>query len=252
MKYPSGTSTIASLAAAACLLALACTPRDVAIPSRQGAASDTAVGPGAGLTAVAERGIPQSVSAFDTLWLIARDSPDDGVRATDTEDSLVARYGAANVRRDWVDQGEGMLVDGTILFPDDPERLLEIQWKDTVGRSGPLVVFASGRRWMIAPGLGIGTTLQEIERMNGRPFRLSEFRGHYPGTVVDWTGGQLAGLSDPDASGFPRTTIRLQPKPPFPPGVDLEQFEKDTTFSSSDPDMRRLNPRVVYIAVSPR
>ncbi|HEU5175410.1 MAG TPA: hypothetical protein VFT96_11695 [Gemmatimonadaceae bacterium] len=203
------------------------------------------------LAACAAPAVSRSAPTGDTLLLLAPDPASDAVHADDTEDSLVARYGAAYVVRGEVDQGEGMLVNGTVLFPDDAMRRLEIQWQDTVARRTPVQVNAVGRGWMIAPGIMRGTTLGELERMNGAPFELTGFRGHYSGTVIDWHTGRLAPLGA-EEDGWVVATLRLQPRGPYPEGVSEARYATEDGFLSSDPGMQLLQPRVVYMAVHPR
>ena len=47
-----------------------------------------------------------------------------------TRKDLVQAYGAANVADHDVDVGEGEMESGTVVFPKDPERIVEILWKD--------------------------------------------------------------------------------------------------------------------------
>lgn len=192
----------------------------------------------------------QSV-ALDTSWLLAPDPARDAVHATDTEATLAARYGAANVMRDRIDEGEGMLVPGTVVFPDDPRRRLEIQWGDTVAYRAPLYVTAVGSGWVLYPGIGFGTSLRELERMNGAPFELSGFAGHSPGTITDWRGGSL-GRAFADGTAGARVTLQLQPEPPYPAGASTDPYTSENLYPSGDPGIQLLNPRVVAMVVRPR
>lgn len=230
------------------VLAAACERPDAAI-ERGG--TDTAVLAGPGRTTDP---IPAAVSR-DSLWLLAPDPAHDAVRATDTEETLIARYGAANVARESVDQGEGMLVPGTVLFPADSARRLYIQWEDTVARRRPVQVVVARRygRWRLAPGIAMGSSLAELEHLNGGPFELGGFGGHSPGIITDWKGGRLSPLDDvADGSSWRRASIRVRPAEPYPPDVDADHYETEAVFLSSDPGMQRLQPRVVAIAVRPR
>lgn len=212
-------------------------------------------GRGAGVVGSSEGGRSPSAASAPTLWLLARDSANDALRATDTETSLIGRYGADNVKRAEIDQGEGMLVSGTILFPADSLRRLEIQWEDTVARSRPVQVTMAGRigAWRITPGLGLGTPLADLERLNGGPFTLGGFGGHYPGVVTDWKAGNLSALDERRAGNAPRRAmIRLLPDEPYPPDVNADRYDRESLFLSSDPGMQRLQPRIVFISVHPR
>lgn len=142
----------------------------------------------------------------DTSWLLGPDPVRDAVRATDSESTLVRRYGRRNVRRGAVDLGEGDTADGTILFPDDSTRRVEIQWADSAGRSRPIraSIGPAHSRWLITPGITIGTSLESLQRLNGVPFELTGLEGHSGGLITDWGTGSLSSLSN-------RVFLRLAP-----------------------------------------
>lgn len=113
------------------------------------------------------------------------------VTASTTPDQLVEHYGAENVRKDSIPLGKGYFVNGYTLFPDqpgevalvypDPERNVKdlqvtIDLQDTVWKSAQ-------------NGIGIGTTLEELERYNGRPLTFYGFDWDYGGVVTDWQDG---------------------------------------------------------------
>ena len=70
---------------------------------------------------------PTEFLSQDTLWLLAHTPEGDGVHASDTEATLVARYGQAEVVRARVDLGEGETEPGTILFPRDSTQNLGVK-----------------------------------------------------------------------------------------------------------------------------
>jgi hypothetical protein len=117
------------------------------------------------------------------------------ITATTDSAALYESYGADQVRDTAVYVGEGMTQPGAIIFPGRPEELA-LTWVSEARRR-PEVVFI---RRPDAPwtsresGVHIGTTLEELEQLNGRPFTFSGFGWDYAGTVTDWAGGQLAGF----------------------------------------------------------
>lgn len=104
---------------------------------------------------------------------------------------LAAKYGAANVTTD-LDFQPGENVDVTILFPNDPARRLKIEWKDRKARRNPRLIRIEDEHstWSVA-GVAIGTSLVDLERLNGRPFKLIYFEGDYGGDIFDWRGGRF-------------------------------------------------------------
>jgi hypothetical protein len=85
-----------------------------------------------------------------------------------------------------IELGEGETERGTVLFPDDPTRRLEIVWKDPERKRRPKPIqISSGKSlWQTIRGISLGTTLQE--QRNGRGFLLAGFAWDYSGTLQDW------------------------------------------------------------------
>ena len=85
------------------------------------------------------------------------------------------------------------------------------------------------------------TSLKDLERRNGRPFKLMGFGWDYSGTVSSWDGGNLAVLT----KGPGRLILRLMPDEA---GINSEEYRTvlgEGEFLSSHPAMQKLNP-VVY------
>jgi hypothetical protein len=179
----------------------------------------------------------------DTLWL----DPAGGrsvITAATREADLVQRFGAAHVRRGEIAYAESDVADGTVLFPDDSARLMEIVWRDSAGRARPDLVTVGRRstRWVVAPGVRPGMTLAELERLNGRPFTVT---GADPNTgaltVLSWDGGRLDSLW----TGPGRVWVQLAPPDSVAVPAEVEGGEdRDRKLPSGHPLLRRLNPRV--------
>ncbi|MEX2152606.1 MAG: hypothetical protein WD825_04655 [Gemmatimonadaceae bacterium] len=197
-----------------------------------------------------------SASASDTLWLFAADAAGDAVRAADSEADLVKRYGAANVRRDSVLLGEGEFAAGVVLFPRDSTRRVEVAWKDRVNRAKPEFARVTGSRsrWIVYPGVSLGTCLEEVERINGEPFTFFGFAFDGSGTNHTWGKGRLDSLWGSEA-GSKRVWIRFEPRPPSPPQItaaERRQLEGDKVLSSKNPIVRKVRPCVYELLLTPR
>ena len=115
----------------------------------------------------------------------------DGPLRPDASAATLAEYfGYKNLADADIYVGEGYTEEATVVFGDSPSDRLEVFWKDKAARSGPLRVVvrqtATGfpmSRWHTPAGLTLGMRLRDIERRNGRPFRLSGFGWDYDGTV---------------------------------------------------------------------
>lgn len=120
---------------------------------------------------------------------------DGTINARTSREDLVRKYGAENVEDRDVDIGEGEMQSATFVFPKDPERRLEILWKDPDTKSIPGSVDIVGKksRWHAAHGITLGTSASQLERLNGRPFHISL---RNDGTdmreeTISWRGGRL-------------------------------------------------------------
>ena len=130
--------------------------------------------------------IPTMEAQSADPWLIVPSGQGSVISSHTTRKDLVQAYGAANVVDQDVDVGEGETQPGTVIFPKDPERLIEILWKDPDKKTLPASAQLSGAksRWKTAHSISLGTSLKDLERRNGRPFKLAGFGWDYSGTVT--------------------------------------------------------------------
>ena len=133
---------------------------------------------------------------------------------------------------------------GTVLYPADSLRRMEILWRDTMTRQGParLIIRGSRSRWEVGPALSLGTSLKDLERLNGRAFTLAGFGWDYAGVVTDWKGGALD-------SALAGVKLYLDPGPAQYQSAAYSQVLGDRDYSSALPAMQQLNPKVAQILV---
>lgn len=192
----------------------------------------------------------------DTLWLFGATPDEDAIRASTTYNLLVRQFGAANVKDDSLSGGEGEMVAGTVLFPTDSLRRVEIFWDDSAPahtRISMLRVNGSHSLWTVAPGVTLGTSLVDLETVNHGAFTLSGFGWDYGGTVTSWRGGSLDTLWTGAGAKTPggHVGVRMTYAKGTPASV-LNQVQGDHDFASSLPAMRAANPVVAELYVTPR
>ncbi len=128
-------------------------------------------------------------------WLILANGANGSINAYTTREDLVRLYGAANVVDQDVDMGEGEMQPATFLFPEDPERRIEILWKDPDRRANPSSAQIRGKksRWHGVHGVSLGTTLMELQHINGRPFGFALVNDgtDMADERISWHGGSL-------------------------------------------------------------
>lgn len=190
-----------------------------------------------------------AAAAADSQWLIIPGERVGPITAKTSEAELNAMY-KGEVVTTKVDLGEGETATGTVLFPKDPARNLSIMWKDAASKARPQEVRINSARsiWKIQPGVGMGTTLKELEKINGRPFKIYGFEWDRGGAICSWEGGSL------DAS-FSKKGVMLQL------GLNDAEYSGpaykkwgnsvvgDKCYLSSSPALQALNPRVGFITI---
>jgi hypothetical protein len=161
------------------------------------------------------------------------------------EADLVARHGRDNVSAAPVFGSDDGPQDGTVLFPKSDDARLEIAWQDEVSKRTPRWIKAVGSRWTTADGISVGTRLQTVERINGRPFRLAGFHTEGGGRVRSWADGRIARRADRE-----NCTITIQFQPQYDGSDDprlIRQVRFGREYSSAHLALQQLNPKVAVI-----
>lgn len=171
------------------------------------------------------------------------------ITARTSEADLRKIYGRKNVRSGEVGLGEGETVPGTILFPNEPQKRLEIAWKNTKLKKNPDFIQFAGEKslWKITPDIGLGTSLKTLEQINGKGFTLLGFQWDYSGTVVSWNGGKLSRRFGKNSE---LVTLRLNPQTYSKElEKDLNAVMGDGEFSSKNKSMQKIDPKVYFVIV---
>jgi hypothetical protein len=156
---------------------------------------------------------------------------------------LAMVFDSRNVSFEDVDVN-GTKVGASVLFPKDPKHRLEIWWANPASRSGTyLILINKQSTWSAPDGLKLGLTLAELEKINHKPFKLKGFDKDNTATVSDWDGGTLSKIPGDCKSG-----VSLQPDPKASPDA-VKELTADKEYSSSDPAMRELKPKVSEILI---
>jgi hypothetical protein len=213
----------------------ACAPAKDAPANRAGHTPDSSA---------SEPARDSGATASTSPWHIVPGRAAGALTATSSESDLTRHYGAVAVKPIRVELGEGETTPGTVLFPDDSLQRAEIIWQDTVGRSRPsrLVLRGSRSQWTVGPNISLGTSLKDLERINGRPFTLAGFGWDYAGVITEWGGGALD-------SALAGVKLYLDPGPAQYQSAPYSQVLGDRDYSSALAPMQQLNPRVAQIFV---
>jgi hypothetical protein len=156
---------------------------------------------------------------------------------------LATRFDSRNVAFTEVDGPEGSRLMASVLFPNDPRRRLEVLWQNEAARADTHLIVINGQSaWTAPKGLRLGLALAALEKLNGKPFKMSGFDQPNGGSVSDWQGGALETLP-----GGCRLGIRLVPDAKATEAARNEVLGKE--FLSNDAKMRAVRPIIAEIII---
>jgi len=164
---------------------------------------------------------------------------------TDYEE-LVRTFGEANVTDAPVDLGEGETEPGTAVLEGTPNALV-IQWAVYRKRPEAIHIRGEGGRWKSLDGIGIGTPLSTLVRLNGKPITFAGLDWDNSGYVTNWNAGALE-RAYPLRSRF---ELNLAPVEPYT-DEDHLALGGDSEFSSDLAVVGRLNLCVARMVVHVR
>lgn len=220
-------ASVGFLMASAAMLA-ACGGEDAATPIP--AAASEPSGP---MENVAETG---AADVAFTLGCGAPFTPDA------TPATLAAAFGRENVVPETIDGPEGEQLNVTAIFPNDPERRIEVTFANEEERTGLIAVTVRDHasQWKARGGYSFGDGIEAVEAANGRPFAVSGFSWDYGGYVNDWKGGKLE-----LASGC-QTVVRFSPE-----ATDIAATIQGDGVSplSNDPAVKAAKPKVSLFGI---
>lgn len=148
---------------------------------------------------------------------------------------LEKAYPGANI-----EEGRDLFKEGTeerpysILYPGT-ENELHITWQDNKRTRIHEIRYSGEGKWKSETGIGIGTTYEQLNKMNAKKISFYGFGWDYSG-AVDWNGGK-----------FEKSGLRVFLKP----GNNLpNKFYGDKLIDASPEEIEALDLRVGSIVVN--
>lgn len=112
------------------------------------------------------------------------------ITRSSSEQDVIAMFGKANVVATDIQVGEGETVPGTTVFAGTANEM-EIEWKNDRKNPERITFRQKGSQWKTAEGIAVGMPIDEVARINGRPFLITGFEWDYAGRSISWEGGKL-------------------------------------------------------------
>jgi hypothetical protein len=151
-------------------------------------------------------------------------------------------FGAANVKDATLTRAEGEQVPGTIIYANDSKRRIELTWtKKAVVQD--VQIRGTTSLWHTAEGITLGTSLAQLEKLNGKPFKFSGFGWDGGDQILNWENGKLAVPLQGIWSALDMS------RSPLPSEADQRALSGDRELNSSDVLKRKLNIYVCLITV---
>jgi len=176
------------------------------------------------------------------------------VTANSSEQELILLFGKQNVIRDTIHVCDGYDGPGTVVYPNDELHNMLIVWTDTKKYRYPEFVIIRGSRsaYRTREGVSLGTTMKELEKLNGKPFSFYGFEWDFQGLILDWGGGKLGyqrELTEAEDSGSMSVSLTLGNTDNVP-WEEISTIIGDKVVSSQDKTAQKLNPTVNNILVN--
>lgn len=147
-------------------------------------------------------------------------------------------FGAAAVKYGKVPMAEGQEAPGAFVYKGTAD---ELRVGFTTNSRRIEYITIVGPNWRTAEGIHVGTTLAELERINGGPFTLSGFDWDYGGLVQSKPPGKL-----PRFLSIATRTVNVQAVPPN----EYNQISGDRPISSRHPVLAKVGVVVSSLSMA--
>jgi len=144
---------------------------------------------GAGTTTY-ESNTPKVVNITD--WSCTPMQQVGPIKASFSEADIINFFGTENVKREDIGLGEGETAPGTIVWPNSKNKLI-VKWREgqEYKQIEKIRIDGQGAEWKTREGIQIGTSLEELVRINGKHFKFFGFDWDYGGLTTDWENGAI-------------------------------------------------------------
>jgi hypothetical protein len=166
-----------------------------------------------------------------------------GLFAKDSSHVKLAQFFQKNADFGQVSGSGGSALNATILYPNNPKLRLEVLWQNEAARSDISVIVITGQsQWKGPKGLRLGLALAALEKLNGKPFKLSGFDQPEGSAAIDWQSGALAQLPGDCNVGVKFAADRKATP-------DQRAAAAGAEFLSNDAAIRAVKPAIAEIII---
>lgn len=220
-------------------------PGGASAPTTKHRTAQPAAAAGAATDSAAPTSVPVSRAARATPAASMRAVACSGIFSKDSSHlRLAMAFDSRNITFTDVTATGGSKVEASVIFPNDPKRRLEVWWSNPAARSQTyLIVINNKSTWAGPGGMRLGLTLEQLEKLNHKPFKLKGFDQDGIASISDWDGGALATLPGGCKSGV---SLRADPKAA---SSAVSALTADKEYASNDPEVRAVKPTVSELLI---
>jgi hypothetical protein len=127
-------------------------------------------------------------------WLCIPGERVGPITSKTSEKQLIELFGEENVRREQIVVGEGVGYEtATFVFKDSKDEIV-VRWLDDQPFEKPesISIYKEGTQWRTPEGITIGTSLSELNEMNGKEFSITHLGWEFGGYVGSLNNGAFS------------------------------------------------------------
>lgn len=113
------------------------------------------------------------------------------VSKDDTELTLNKKFGSDKVDRVNINMGEGITAEGNVIYPGTPKELFVIWKENNFTNIFAVEITNKNTVYATSEGLTIGTGIDDVQKMNKKPFTILGFSSDLSGKLNSWENGHF-------------------------------------------------------------
>ncbi len=171
-------------------------------------------------------------------WLIRPGIGVGHIRLGETIREAQIAYGKDQVKKQKLYIPEGETQDGFVVFPNHANQLE--CFIDNTGKIEMIRISGDFSSWHTTEGIRIGTTLDELVELNGKPIQFSGFGWDLGGAIISFNQGKLEKL---------KSSLHITLTYPEQGFSNYEKYLGDQIISSNSKDLKGVGITVYSITV---
>ncbi|MEM6963959.1 MAG: hypothetical protein AAF573_04270 [Bacteroidota bacterium] len=170
-------------------------------------------------------------------WLIIPGKQVGRIQADFKDSDIYKMFGEDNVSETEIGLGEGETKKGLLVFPRTKNELqILFEGNEKMEKIESIKIRGEDSMWKTDNGISVGTTLEELVKLNGRDFKFYGFEWDYAGKLANWDNGNLS-------DQLSLYLVATNEEAVFP------HLLGDKEFSSSEPKAREAGLKVSSLEI---